>query len=176
MKPEMIFRFCTTIGLIFLFSCSLSESGTKKSPARANSNLPVERASPPVIIYKTKNDYFEKVPVILSEDKTRIVSFPDPRDLKINGEFAYPTKLEKGYLLDNRGIGPNAAFLRFSYEEYCTMDNVPSAERLFDYIIDKHPFIEIYQCGNRGNYKEIVDELNHIISTGKVKDCKNLLK
>jgi hypothetical protein len=176
MKPDVIFKFCTMISLVLLFSCSSLETGTKKSPATGTDNPAVGMASPPAIIYKTKTDYFDKVPVILSDDKTRIVSFPDPRDLKINGEFAYPSKLANGYLLDNRGIGPNAAFLRFSYEEYCNMDNIPTAERLFNYIIEKYPFTEMYQCGNRGNYDEIVAELNLMISAGKIKDCKNLLK
>jgi hypothetical protein len=176
MKPDVIFKFCTMISLVLSFGCSALETGTKKSPAKGTDNPAVGMASPPAIIYKTKTDYFDKVPVILSDDKTRIVSFPDPRDLRINGEFAYPSKLMDGYLLDNRGIGPNAAFLRFSYEEYCTMDNIPTAERLFNYISEKNPFTEMYQCGNRGNYDEIVAELNLIILAGKIKDCKNLLK
>lgn len=176
MKPDVIFKFCTMISLVLFLGCSSLETGTKKSRAAGTENSAVGMASPPAIIYKTKTDYFDKVPVILSDDKTRIVSFPDPRDLKINGEFAYPSKLANGYLLDNRGIGPNAAFLRFSYEEYCNMDNIPTAERLFNYIIEKYPFTEMYQCGNRGNYDEIVAELNLMISAGKIKDCKNLLK
>ena len=133
-------------------------------------------ASPPVIVYKTRNDYFDKVPVILSEDKTRIVSFPDPLDLKINGNFVYPSKLIYSYLLDNRGINQNTAFLKFSYEQYCTMDTIPAADRLFNYITDSNPFVEIYQCGHRGNYYEIITELNALILSGKIKDCKNLIK
>lgn len=176
MKPDVIFKFFGMISLVLFFSCSSLETSTQKSPATGTDNPVVGMASPPAIIYKTKTDYFDKVPVILSDDKTRIVSFPDPRDLRINGEFSYPSKLASGYLLDNRGIGPNAAFLRFSYEEYCNMDNIPTAERLYSYIIEKNPFTEMYQCGNRGNYAEIVTELNLMISAGKIKDCKNLLK
>ncbi|MDD4214166.1 MAG: hypothetical protein PHR81_05090, partial [Bacteroidales bacterium] len=50
-------------------------------------------ARPLVIIYKTKNDYYEKVPVTLSADKESIVSYPDIMDVFYQGELAYPTHL-----------------------------------------------------------------------------------
>ena len=176
MKSKMMFKFCVLLSAIILVGCAVSDKNKRQSSSPGNENQQIGMASPPVIVYKTRNDYYDKVPVILSDDKTRIVSFPDPRDLKIDGTFAYPSKLNGGYLLDNRGINQNAAFLKFSYEQYCNMDNIPTADRLFDYITDNNPFTEIYQCGSRGNYKEIVAELNALISSGKIKDCKNLLK
>lgn len=133
-------------------------------------------ASPPVIVYKTKKDYSRNVPVILSEDKLKIVSFPAHNDIKKDNDFVYPTKLNNGYLLDNRGITQHAAFLKFTYEDYYNMDNIPDASLLMNYILDKEPFTEIYQCGRRGDYKNPEEELNQKIETGKLKDCKNLLK
>jgi hypothetical protein len=133
-------------------------------------------ASPPAIVYKTKNDYSKNVPVILSEDKTKIVSFPAQRDIKKGDGFVYPTELVDGYLLDNRGINQNAAFLKFTYEDYYNMDNIPDAARLMNYILDKEPFTEIYQCGRRGDFKNLEAELNQKIREGKLKECKNLLK
>lgn len=133
-------------------------------------------ASPPVIIYKTNNDYSKNVPVILSEDKSKVISFPAQRDIIKGDDFVYPTKLANGYWLDNRGINQNTAFLKFTYEDYYNMDNIPDPARLINYILDKEPFTEIYQCGRRGDYKNLEAELNQKIEMGKLKDCKNLLK
>jgi hypothetical protein len=170
------FSFCVLLSIMLLFGCSSSNIGRKKDLVSDKSKAQVSMPSPPVIIYKTKNDYNNKVPVILSDDKTRVVSFPDPVDLRINGEFVYPAKLNEGFLLDNRGINQHAAFLKFSYEEYCSMDNKPTAERLFGYLLDSNPFIEMYQCGNRGDYHDMISDINTLITTGKMKDCRNLLK
>ncbi len=63
-------------------------------------------SSPMVYIYKTRKDYSRLVPVLMDETRTRIVSYPTPTDLKTNGKLAYPTPLENGYWLDNRGISP----------------------------------------------------------------------
>jgi len=38
-------------------------------------------ASPNTIEYNTKGDYFDKVPITLSEDKKSILSYPDLKDL-----------------------------------------------------------------------------------------------
>lgn len=65
----------------------------------------------PVIVYKTKSDYFNLVPVVLSDDKSKIISYPSPTD--INSSLL-PTKLKNGYLIDNKGIQPNVAFLSFT--------------------------------------------------------------
>lgn len=176
MEKKNTVNFFVLIILSICLSCSSFEKSSKNPSKLDKSKLQVEMASPPVIVFKTKNDYFDKVPVILSDDKSRVVSFPDPRDLKINGNFVYPSKLINGYLLDNRGIGPNAAFLKFSYEEYYNMDNIPTADRLFNYIIETSPFSELYQCGCRGDYQDIINDLNKLISSGELKDCKNLLR
>ena len=72
----------------------------------------------PTIVYKTKRNYSGNVPVMLNATKDTIISYPAKEDLKPNGTWAYPSLLHKDYLLDNRGIGPNVAFLKYSYEEY----------------------------------------------------------
>ena len=76
-------------------------------------------------IYKTKGDYSRYVPVELTDDKTRISSFPDVKDVYLDGKLAMPTALTGGYLLDNRGIGPNVAFLSITYEEYSRIEEDP---------------------------------------------------
>ncbi len=131
--------------------------------------------SPPAIVYKTKGDYSRQVPVILSADKKMVVSFPAQSDLRINGKFTYPDVLEHGYLLDNRGINQNTAFLKFTYEDYYNMDNIPTAERLLNYILDDDPFIEMYDFGRRGQFENAVEEINQIILSGKIPEKKSLL-
>jgi hypothetical protein len=92
------------------------------------------------------------------------------------GNFTYPDELVDGYLLDKRGINEHAAFLKFTYEDYYNMDNIPTAERLMNYILDDDPFIEIYDAGKKGQYKNIIDDLNTMILQGKIREMKNLLK
>jgi len=131
-------------------------------------------SSPPCIIYKTRSDYSKNVPLILSEDKSKITSYPDIRDVYSHGVLAYPDQLADGFLLDNRGIGPNVAFLKYTYTDYQKMTRTPSTEELWNQILDKDPLLEMYQCGTRSQYPDPVKALNQIISGGKLKDCKKL--
>ena len=52
-------------------------------------------SSPPVYIYKTREDYSHLVPVIMNDARTTIVSYPHPRDLRIGDKLCLPTLLEK---------------------------------------------------------------------------------
>lgn len=110
-------------------------------------------AAPQVMVYKTKADYFNKVPVLLSEDHQSILSYPDPKDLLQNGQLLLPTRLAEGYLLDNKGIGVHTAFLDLSYREYAALISAPKPTDLWERIIDKDPFTELYECGPRSGYK-----------------------
>ena len=110
--------------------------------------------SPVVYIYKTKADYSHQVPVMMDEARTRILSYPAPGDLKM------------GDLLDNKGIGPNVAFLTYTYEEYSQLPTAPSMTDLMSHILDKYPLLEIRACGRRADYKDIVIELNEKIAEG----------
>lgn len=132
------------------------------------------KAGPPTIIYKTKEDYSKFVPVILSEDKSKIISYPHPSDIIVNDVFSYPTELEKGYLLDNRGININVAFLNLTYEEYSKLETAPLLEKLFSMILDKNPLVEIYNCGNRYTFKNEISDLNKLINNNELMRCKCL--
>lgn len=148
---------------IIVFSCSISKQKNVKQNTGA-----VSYPSPPAIVYKTRADYYQNVPVTLSDDKKRVISYPAQSDIRRNGEFVYPTQLKNGYLLDNRGIGLNTAFLRFTYEDYFNMDNIPTAEGLMNYIIDDSPFTEFYELGKRADYKDIKKELNDLIDKNEL--------
>jgi len=176
MKKTGVLFYTLTLITITMLAVSCNPGKNVNKPGTNAGKQEIGIATPPVIIYKTKNDYSKNVPVILSEDKSKVISFPAQRDIKKGDDFAYPTPLADGYLLDNRGINQNAAFLKFTYLDYYNMDNVPDAARLMNYILDKEPFTEIYQCGRRGDYKNAEEELNLKIKQGKLKEFKNLLK
>ena len=175
-KFGALFLSITMVLSAILFSCSSSKKNQTQSETGKKNQGTVGIPGPPVIVYKTNKDYFDRVPVTLSEDKTRIVSFPAPSDIKINGHYTYPTRLSNGYFLDNRGISKNSAFLRFTYDDYYTMDNIPTAERLMNYVIDDDPFTEMYDCGKKSEYDNLVEMLNRKIETGELEDSKDLLK
>jgi hypothetical protein len=118
----------------------------------------------PIIIYKTTHDYSSHVPVIMNEEKDRIVSYPAPSDLLYKGELMLPVKLKKGYLLDRRGIHPNAVFTAFTYQEYVQLERSPTPDLLQDHIIDMNPFISIYHCGKKSDFTNLEKELNRLIS------------
>lgn len=146
----------------FLQSCSNS-SKVKNSKKEDIEMAGKNSAGPPAIIYKTSADYYDKVAVTLSEDKSEIVSYPGIKDVYYKGELAYPTRLNGGFLLDNRGIDATSAFLDISYEDYSKLDKTPAKEELMNRIIDKDPFIEMYHCGSKYKYHDIVNELNTAI-------------
>ena len=131
----------------------------KQQPLTGSANV----SSPPVFIYKTKADYYYNVPVMMNNDRTAIVSYPAPVDLTYGGKLRLPTHLIDGYLLDNRGIGPNVAFLSYTYEEYSKMEQAPSMEELMSHIISKHPLSIWHQCGRWADYTDIVPQLNALI-------------
>jgi hypothetical protein len=101
---------------------------------------------PPVIIYKTKEDYSQYVPVVLSADHSSIVSYPDIKDIYFMGSLAYPTPLTGGYLLDNRGIDAGVAFLNYTYKEYQSLTQTPEPKDLMNHILIQDPLTEIYTC------------------------------
>ena len=133
----------------------------------------INAANPPIIIYKTKANYNKLVPIGLSESSGR----PGPGDVYYHEQLAYPTELNQGYLLDNRGIGPDSVFLNITYEEYSQLDRMPSSEEFTDMIIDYNPFLEIYDCGQRIRFSQNgFEELNAIIDQKGLNDnCDSLL-
>ncbi len=161
--------------LILIAPLLLTNCAKKAAPvAKTEMKMANSASLQPCIVYKTRSDYNKLVPVILSPDKTTIVSYPDIKDVFYKGKLAYPTELAGGYLLDNRGIGPDVAFLNYTYDEYSRMFKTPVGGELWKRMLDKDPLLEMYQCGNRTQYKEIEKELNDLIISGKIKDYKRL--
>ncbi len=156
--------------LLIINSCKTSEETPLSNTYKSYETKPGQNAMnarSPIIIYKTYKDYYNNIPVSLSADKTKIVSYPGINDIYYNGEIAYPTKLARGYLLDNRGIGINSAFLKMTYDEYIKFSATPSSEEIYEMIIDSDPFSEMYRIAcNRDTI-----EINKIITQGFKENC-----
>ncbi len=151
-----------------------STSTTKPTPTSTANAPAMDFSGPPTIVYKTKANYNNKVPVTLSDDKSRIVSYPAPKDVFYNGSLAYPSPLEQGYLLDNRGIGKNVAFLSLTYEEYSNLSQVPTLQDLYAMIIDKDPLTQMCNCGNRNKYNDVAADMNRLIKDNKLGVCSKI--
>ena len=130
----------------------------------------LSEALPPIIVYKTTKDYSKNVAVTLSEDKKRIVAYPAPTDVS---ERSYPTALQKGYWLDNRGISPNTAFLSITYEEYAKLKKTPSLDELYKMIVATDPIKKMYLCGRGTTHDGIISEMNALIKK-HFKGCKRI--
>jgi len=112
----------------------------------------------------------------MNKEKTQIISYPAPSDICPSGHCAYPTPLNDGFWLDNRGIGPDVVFLSYTYNEYAALPAAPSLETLREQIIDFNPLTELYNCGSRIQYQNLEEELNVLIQRKSYKQQKNLLK
>ena len=133
-------------------------------------------SEPPVLVYKTKRNYNNLVPILLSDDGKTIISYPHPKDLIVGSGYPLPTILNDGYLIDNRGIGRNVAFLNITYEEYSKLENVPSIEELYKLIIDKEPLLELCNCGTKTNFTNIEKEINELIDNKKLRTVCKIIK
>jgi hypothetical protein len=130
--------------ILHSFSCSTMP----KSKVNTENKKPKEvvldfSTGAPTIIYKSKEAYNNKVPVTLSEDKKKIVSYPHPKDIYYNGKLGTPTSLSKGYLLDNRGVGKNTALLNITYEEYSKLNSAPKLAELERMIREQFPSLTV---------------------------------
>jgi hypothetical protein len=160
---------------ILLAGCHCHRNAIEEKPDVPKSVRPATAVSAPILVYKTKKDYAQYIPVIMDKEKTRIVSYPDPSDVYYEGKLAYPTPLENGYLLDNRGIGPNVAFLNYTYEAYSRLKTAPTMEQLMNSMLDKNPLLELWNCGQRNLFKNEIQELNLLIEKG-FPGCRQLVK
>src|SRR6218665_2785595 len=121
MNINMRISFASVLILLSLGSChsgkALSQQENDKTMVR-----PEFTAGPPTLVYKTKKDYSRNVPILLSEDRSRVLSYPAPQDFRNKDSYPAPLALKGGYLLDKRDIGLQVACLKHSYEEYATLD------------------------------------------------------
>jgi hypothetical protein len=163
--------------LIFaLAGCNTHHKTTQSTNQKQDTFLPAGVTGPRILVYKTKANYNNLVPVILSDDKSKIVTYPHPKDIQTSSGFQVPIVLIDGYLLDVRGIGKNVAFLKLSYTDYSKLLNPPSLEDLYNMIIDKDPLTELYDCGVKNNTDNLVKQLNKQIKKKELSTTWSKLK
>lgn len=166
-------RTVIILSVIFV-SCKSNETmPTTTNEISFGSNA---ESSLPILVYKTKKDYSNLVPILLNDNKTQILSYPDPRDVKVGSYFLLPTSLQNGYLLDKKGIGENVAFLKYTYDEYSNLKTLPPLKELYKNIIDKNPLIELCDCGNKSKYVDLEKQLNEYINKDILRTKCKVLK
>jgi len=166
-----MYKFKIIAVLLAVTFTSCHNTKNMKESAVSDKDVSTMMPSAPAVIYKTTKDFSDFVPVIMNVDRTKILSYPDPVDLTFEGKLAKPTKLNKGYLLDNRGINENVVFLKYTYEAYNKLSSPPSISEMMSNILEKYPLIEMYSCGLRNEYHDILKDMNSIVENG-FKICK----
>lgn len=116
-----------------------------------------------VLVYRTRTDHHDKVPIMLSADRKTILSYPHPKDLRAGDGLSLPVELEDGWLLDRRGIGMNVAFLGTTYTEYAALENAPSLAELEASITDREPLTDLCDCGPRSVFTDPAAQINSLI-------------
>lgn len=160
-------RFIVLIGyLIILSSCQAIDK--KNNDISSNPNRSI-------IVYKTKSNYYDKVPIKLSNDKTNIISYPDPSDLEIGKELKFPIELKDSFYLDRIGISMNTVFTNYSYDDYINLISIPSLNDFMKNIIDFEPFIEIYDFNYLYGDTNLIEKLNFCIINRDFRKAKRIL-
>lgn len=172
-KNSNQFMFNRIIFMLMAACLVLGSCKTTHKSQQLTGNKP-KLTEPGVYIYKTRGDYSLLIPIDLSADKKSIVSYPDIRDVFTNGKLAIPTKLDDGFLLDNRGISINVAFLKLTYQQYAALPSTPSPNSLFNLILDNDPLTVLYDCGLKSGYKNLAGELNNMIKNKDFSKFKKL--
>jgi len=165
-----------SILFIAVFGCKINNKVIHNTTEKQGEFVPVFTSGPPVLVYKTKANYNNLVPVTLSDDRSEIVSYPHPKDIRKGSGYTLPDLLLNGYLLDNRGIGKNVAFLKLTYEEYSKLENAPPLSDLYKLIIDNDPLTELCNCGNKTAFKDEIVQLNKIIEDNKLRTICKVIK
>ncbi|CAN5740866.1 hypothetical protein BH24BAC1_BH24BAC1_33290 [soil metagenome] len=164
-----------------LFSCNADQKRKEaEEAAKQEARLKLQNreldfsGGMPALVYKTKADYNRKVAVMLSEDNSFVQGYPQPKDLFASSLPTYPTELSGGYLLDHQGITPKVAFLQITYSEYSQLPEAPSQNELMAMIIDRDPLVEVYDCGNRFQFRDAKAELNALIENDLLSKCRKI--
>lgn len=118
-----------------------------------------------VVVYKTEKDYRDHVSVQLSENGRSVIAYPGPGDVMAQR----PVELANGYLL-KKMVGN--AYLSLSIEEYARATSSYSAAELIDLVIDKKPFLEIYDCSECSPTDTA--SINQLIRQEKLNQCRSL--
>ena len=167
----------TIFVLVLKLSLTVISFYTFQLVAKQEKGMPMRQISSPkpgIVIYKMKRDYSRNVPVLLSDDKKEIVSYPHPMDLiGMTSKDVMPIRLHGGYYLDRRGINKNVAFLNISYNSYRKLRKPLSIKEIEKLITDRNPLSNYLSCPNLTYSDMIIDSINSMIDKGNVSTiCK----
>ncbi len=133
-----------------------------------------DKSGAPTVIYQMKQDFSKLVPVVMDESKTKIVSYPAPRDMfDKQGNLRYPVDLGEGFYLDEIGIGIHTAYIDIEIEQYSRMLNPPTLDSLLKLVIETDPFKKMYNLGNRKQYPK-VEPIKELVKSGAYKQYEQL--
>ncbi len=163
--PFKLYQMLRTAVFVFLaFVTSLSASVAQPMVAHKH-----------MIIYKTRAELYDHVPVLLAPDKKSVVSFPDPMDIRAASTRLLPIQLHDGYLLSAAGVNEHTAFLKLTYRQYADLQSAPSPQQLHEMVEEKNPFQALCDCGVAKNPEQIPQELNELIDKKLVKKrCRKM--
>jgi len=122
-------------------------------------------ASGPVIVYKTRSDYQDKVSVQLSKDRKSLTCHPG----QVDAVRQKPIELENGYLL-KRMCGD--AFLSITIDDYANSTQTFSNTDLLNLVIDSDPYTEKYECCECTGLDTA--KINNLIRNNQLGKCKDI--
>lgn len=161
--------FSVLINLTFLICLILPLKVTAQQTKDISSGK-TTISQPPIIIYKMKRDYSRNVPVLLSDDKSEIISYPHPMDLLgMASKEVMPIRLHGGYFLDRRGINKNVAFLNISYHNYRKLRRPLSISEIEKLLLDKNPLTDFLTCPDITYSRRNIQDINSLIDQGELK-------
>ncbi len=96
-------------------------------------------------LYKTNNNYSDKVVVELSKDKARILNVFSPKP-----QGNWPMSLAENYWLNGTWGANETAYLSLTNNEYNENPLVFTKDSLLKLIIDTEPFLEYYWRNDNG--------------------------
>ncbi len=143
--------------IIYFFSIILVIIGCERGAVRDKE----------IHLYKTNNNYSDKIAVELSKDKSRILNIfsPKPQD-------KWPMSLAENYWLNGTWGANETVYLSLTNTEYNKNPSAFTKDSLFKLIIDKEPFLEYYWRNDNGMFYTIngVDtvKLNSIIRNKEI--------
>lgn len=184
MKKLLLIVICLAViaGGLFLFKkYKLQSSGAQTNPTNSqtapaststdqnvssiqtlqNDPTTPNSVAPSFMIYKTKRDYSDLVWVELSADKTKVIAYPDPKDI-LN---QIPIQMHDGYY--SGSVDADTSFVNIKIEKYATFKTLFSPQQLYSLIINKNPFAELYNCGPKTGLGQIT-AINTLIDSNKL--------